>query len=83
MFDFIAYPIGAVLKWIYDTLAFQNYGMAIIILTVTIRALIVPLYIKQMHSTAAMAELQPEIQRLQKEYAKDKEKLNQAMMDLY
>ena len=83
MFDFIAYPIGVVLKWIYDTLAFQNYSMAIVILTVTLRALVIPLYIRQMHSSSALAELQPEIQELQKKYAKDQTKLYQALMDLY
>ena len=37
MLDFIAIPMGAVLKFIYDNIAFQNYGIAIILFTVGMR----------------------------------------------
>lgn len=81
--DFIAKPMGAVLKFIYETLAFQNYGFAIVIFTVFIRLIILPLTIKQYKSTANMQKIQPLLQDIQKKYKNDKEKLNQEMMKIY
>ena len=83
MLDFIAIPIGYVLKFIYDTLAFKNYGIAIILLTVIVKTLLLPLYIKQYHSTSKLSEIQPQLQEIQKRYKDDKEKLNEEMMKLY
>lgn len=83
MLDFITFPIGHVLKYIYDILAFQNYGLAIILLTVIIKLLLLPLYIKQYQSTSKLGEIQPQMQDIQKKYGKDREKLNQELMKLY
>ena len=66
---------------------FQNitgsYGLAIILLTITIRLLLYPLSKKQMVSMAQMQKIQPRLKVLQDKYANDKEKLNQEMMKLY
>lgn len=83
MLDPIAKPLGQFLYFIYNTLAFHNYGLAIIIFTIIIRLLMVPLTIKQYRSTAKMQEIQPQQQEIQKKYKNDKEKLNQEMMKLY
>ncbi len=83
MFDFIAYPLGQFLYFIYNTLAFHNYGLAILIFTVIIRLLLLPLTFKQYRSTAKMQLIQPKIQEIQKRYKNDKEKLNQEMMRVY
>jgi len=83
MLDFIAIPMGYVLKYIYDMLAFKNYGIAIILLTVIVKTLLLPLYIKQYHSTSKLSEIQPQMQEIQKRYKNDKEKLNEEMMKLY
>ncbi|AOT68736.1 YidC/Oxa1 family membrane protein insertase [Geosporobacter ferrireducens] len=83
MLDFIAIPMGYVLKFIYDMLAFKNYGIAIILLTVMVKTLLLPLYIKQYHSTSKLSEIQPQMQEIQKRYKNDKEKLNEEMMKLY
>lgn len=58
MFDFIAIPMGYTLKFIYDTFAFQNYGIAIILFTIIVKSLLLPLTIKQYQSTSKMSELQ-------------------------
>ncbi len=42
MLDFIAIPMGAVLKFIYNSIAFQNHGVAIILFTVGIKTLLLP-----------------------------------------
>jgi YidC/Oxa1 family membrane protein insertase len=81
--DFIAYPLGQFLYFIYNSMAFHNYGFAIIIFTVIIKLVLLPLTVKQYKSTAKMQEIQPEIQELQKKYKNDKETLNQELMLLY
>jgi YidC/Oxa1 family membrane protein insertase len=69
--------------FIYKYLAFENYGLAIILFTLFTKLLMLPLTIKQMKSTAKMQEIQPKIQEIQKRYKNDKEKLNQEMMRVY
>jgi len=83
MFDFIAYPIGGLLKFIYEFIAFKNYGFAIIILTIFVKTVMLPLYIKQYNSTLRMSEIQPQLIEIQKKYKNDNEKLNIEMMNLY
>lgn len=81
--DFIAKPMGMFLNFIYNTMAFENYGLSIIIFTLFIKMVLLPLTIKQYKSTARMQEVQPMIQEIQKRYKNDKEKLNQEMMKVY
>lgn len=83
MFDFIAGPLGKALYFIYDVLAFRNYGLAIIFFTLFIKIVMMPLTIKQTKSTAKMTEVQPMLKDIQKRYAGDKEKINQETMKLY
>lgn len=82
-FDFIALPMGQFLNFIYNTMAFRYYGLAIIIFTLFIRLVLLPLYVKQYRSTSKMQLIQPQIQEIQKRYKNDKEKLNQEMMKVY
>ena len=81
--DFIAKPLGQFLYWIYNTVAFENYGLAIIIFTIIVRAAMVPLTLKQYKSTAEMQKVQPLLQEIQRKYANDKQKLNEETMKLY
>ncbi len=83
LFGFIAHPLGILLKFIYNTIAFRNYGLAIIFFTIFTKLLLLPLTIKQYKSTAKMQEVQPKIQEIQQRYKNDKEKLNQEMMRIY
>jgi YidC/Oxa1 family membrane protein insertase len=62
---------------------FNNFGLTIIALTLIIRFILLPLTLKQLHSTKAMSDLQPRLLELQKKYAKDKQKLAQEQMLLY
>jgi YidC/Oxa1 family membrane protein insertase len=81
MFTFLAKPIGYLMALVYRLI--DNYGISIIILTVVVRLCLVPMYAKQIKYSAAMADLQPKIQDLQKRYAHDKNTLNQKMNELY
>ncbi len=83
MLDFIARPLGDILNFIYEYLAFRNYGLSIIFFTIFVRLLILPLTIKQYKSTAKVQELQPQIQEIQRKYRNDKEKMNMELMKLY
>lgn len=81
--DFIAGPLGHFLLFIYNTIAFHNYGLAILAFTFIVKLVLLPLTVKQYKSSAKMQELQPLIQDVQRKYKNDKEKLNQEMMKVY
>ena len=81
--DFIAKPLGQFLYFIYNTVSFKNYGLAIIIFTIVIKLILLPLTIKQYRSTSKMQEIQPIIQDIQRRYKNDKEKMNQELMKVY
>lgn len=80
-FGFIARLLFWLMRW-FEGLV-HNWGVAIMLLTLTVRAVLYPLTVKQMHSMQKMKELQPEIEKLKKQYADDREKLNLAVMQLY
>ncbi len=61
----------------------NNFGLAIIALTIVVRVLTLPLTLKQLRATKAMQTLQPKLTELQKKHAKDKAKLAQEQMRLY
>ena len=60
-----------------------SWGLSIIALTVVVRALLLPLTLKQFKSMQALQRLQPEIKELQEKYKDDKQRLNQEMMKFY
>ena len=62
---------------------FNNFGLAIIVVTLIVNGLMLPLTLKQTRASKAMQELQPKIAELQKKYAKDKQKLAQEQMRLF
>ncbi|MBA7574301.1 Membrane protein insertase YidC [subsurface metagenome] len=62
---------------------FNNFGVAIIVLTLVVNGLMFPLTKKQVRASKAMQDLQPKIAELQKKYAKDKEKLAKEQMRLF
>jgi YidC/Oxa1 family membrane protein insertase len=62
---------------------FNNFGVAIIILTLIVNGAMFPLTRKQVHASKAMQDLQPKIAELQKKYARDKEKLSREQMKLF
>ena len=60
-----------------------TWVLAIVGLTVTIRTLLIPLFVRQIKSSRNMQLLQPQIKELQKKYAHDREKLTQEQMKLW
>lgn len=77
----IAKPLFFVLDLFHSLTG--NWGWAIILLTLTVKALFYPLSAAQYKSMAKMKKFTPRIAELRERYADDREKLNKAMMDLY
>ena len=76
-----AEPMGALLSFLYDLI--NNYGIALIVFTLLVRACLFPLYASQIKSSIKMKEFQPKIQAIQKKYANDREMMNMKLMELY
>jgi YidC/Oxa1 family membrane protein insertase len=74
-------PMGQLLNWIVNVVG--DYGYAIIAFTIITKLLLLPINIKQTHSTKRMNEIQPKMKALQEKYKNDKEKLNEKLMELY
>jgi YidC/Oxa1 family membrane protein insertase len=60
-----------------------TWVLTIVLLVVFMRLLLLPLFVKQMHSQRKMLQLNPQVQKLRKQYKNDKQKLNEEMMKLY
>ncbi|MEM8850558.1 MAG: membrane protein insertase YidC [Pseudomonadota bacterium] len=80
-FYFLTKPIFAVLHWLNALIG--NMGIAIIVLTLGIKAVLLPLAYKSYVSMARMKELQPEMEKLKEKAGDDRQKLQQGMMELY
>lgn len=72
---------GKALYYIYTVV--DSYGLAIVIFSILAKLLLLPLSIKQNKSMKIMKDLQPEMEKLQKKYADNKEKLNMETQKLY
>jgi len=82
--------VAWVLKEIYNGLSpvfgptsGWTWALSIVILVALMRLIMVPLFIKQMHTTRAMSALAPEMQALRKKYKNDKQTMQQETMKLY
>src|ERR1700759_1804892 len=71
----LAVPFGFNSGW--------SWALAIIVLVVLMRLILVPLFVKQMHSQRKMAALAPQVAALRKKYKNDKQTMNQEVMKLY
>jgi YidC/Oxa1 family membrane protein insertase len=79
--EFLYQIFGWMLFQIYEIV--HNYGVSIIIFTIFMKVLLLPLNIKQTKSMKDMQRLQPELQKLNKKYKNNKEKLNEETLKLY
>jgi YidC/Oxa1 family membrane protein insertase len=79
------------LKWLNDLLIqnglngnlVSSWALTIILFTVVIKLVTLPLTLQQLRSSKALQDIQPHMSALQKQHAKDKEKLMQEQMKLY
>ena len=80
-FRVIEKPIFYYLDWLFRQVG--NFGVAIMLLTVTIRLLIFPIAQRQFASMAQMRAIQPKMKALQEKYKDDKQRQQQEVMALY
>ncbi|MBU1190938.1 MAG: membrane protein insertase YidC [Gammaproteobacteria bacterium] len=81
MLTVIAKPIFWLVEKIHDVVG--NWGWAIILLTLIIKLVFYKLSETSYRSMAQMRKMAPRLQALKERYGDDRQKLNQAMMDLY
>ena len=81
VFSIISKPLFSLLSFVHGIIG--NWGWAIIVVTLLIKAVFYPLTAKSARSMAAMKKLQPRMKLLQERYKDDKQKLSQATMDMY
>ncbi|MEK7187787.1 MAG: YidC/Oxa1 family membrane protein insertase [Patescibacteria group bacterium] len=80
---FLYQPLVNILVLLYNTIAFQDLGLSIIILTVGIRFLLYPLFQKILRQQTVLQKIKPEIDRIEQEHKGDLEKKGRAQMALY
>lgn len=81
MFDFIAKPCLWFMNFLYSII--PNYGVAIILLTITTKIILWPLGAKSYRSMAQMKKIQPLMTGIKEKYKNDKKKMNAEIMALY
>jgi len=76
-------PILNLLIWLHNTIPGDDFGWAIIGLTVLIKIILLPLSAKSLRSQKSLQELQPKVDELRKKYKDDRERQGRELMELY
>ena len=79
--DLIQVPFGYLMSWLYQFTA--NYGLTLIIFAVLVKVILFPVTAKSKKSMMKMSRVTPRIQAIQKKYADDQQKQNDAIRALY
>jgi YidC/Oxa1 family membrane protein insertase len=74
--------VNTVLKFFHDDVGL-SWGMSIIALTITTRAILIPLTYRQLKGMRALQALQPQIKEIQAKYKNDRQRMQQEMMRFY
>ena len=78
--DIVTVPFGWLLGQLYHLL--NNYGLAMIVFAVIVQLVLLPITMKSKKSMMKMSRLQPKMQEIQRKYANDQQKQNEAMQQL-
>lgn len=81
IYDIVGYPLGYLMSWIYKLV--PNYAFAIVIFTLVVRLLMFPINYKTQQNAARMSLLQPKLQKLQKSFSNNPERLQAEQQKLY
>ena len=83
-FNIVLYqPLFNALVFLYQYLPGNDFGVAVIVLTILIRLVLYPLGTKGIRAQKALSVLQPKMKEIQTKFKHDREKQSRAMMDLY
>src|SRR5256885_8243421 len=77
----LVHPVMNVTLFAYSII--HDFGLAIVLVTITIRLALYPLYVTQIRSQRAMQEVAPAMEELKKKYGKDRQRFSQEQMKLY
>ncbi len=80
-FWFFTKPLFWLLEWLFVHIG--NFGIAILVLTVIVKAVFFPLANKSYAAMSKMKALQPEMEKLKERYGEDRQRMNQELMQLY
>ncbi len=84
--EWFVYPMSWLITY-FAELFNGNYGLSIVIVTIIVRLVLLPLNVKQLKSSKAMQDIQPELKEVQKKYsskdAKTQQQLQQETMALF
>lgn len=78
---FLGTPLGWIMHACYSLV--QNYGLALIMFTILTRLVLLPLAINQQKSMVKMAMFRPKMEEIQKKYAKNPQRMNEELANLY
>jgi YidC/Oxa1 family membrane protein insertase len=86
VFNALIRALGSILNFYFDLLtppfsAGWGFGLAIILLTITINVIVFPLTLKQTRATRAFTEIQPKIKKIQAEYKDDPQEMQRRLME--
>ena len=81
LFSLFAKPLGWVMYWVCQVV--PNYFLALLIFTCAIRLVLFPLSINNQKSATDRARLAPRLERIQKKYAQDRQKMMEKQQQLY
>ena len=86
LFEPIVHILQIVLDFFYhitSMIGLENYGLAIVLMTIVIKMILYPLTVKQVRSMKGMQDIQPEMKRLQEKHKKNPEMLQKEMARIY
>ena len=81
MFSILSKPLFWLLEWFHKLVG--NWGVAIILVTLVVKLVFYKLSETSYKSMARMRKIQPRFKALRERYAEDKQKMNQAVMEMY
>ncbi len=81
LFSLFAKPLGWVMYWVCQVV--PNYFLALLVFTCAIRLVLFPLSINNQKSATDRARLAPRLERIQKKYAQDRQKMMEKQQQLY
>ena len=76
-------PLYNILIFLYEVIPGEDFGIAIVAVTLLIKTALIPLSKKQIQSQKKMQDIQPELKEIQKKYKDDKEKQTKEIMKFY
>lgn len=81
--ELIYQPIYNVLIFLYNIVPGGDFGIAIILATILLKAVLIPLSKKQIQSQKKMQDVQPKLKLIQEKYKNDKERQTKEVMKFY